>query len=173
MDAEDLQLPAPIPMALAVVVDRERERILLGRKLTGFGEGKVIAPGGKVEHAESSREAAARELAEETSLTVAPGQLLDVGTVIFFWSDPADAPFQVDLWLATSWEGEATASEELDPFWCPLTQIPFDRTWDDNRIWLPNVLRDERVEAVIGYAPDRTHVASVQMVTRPRQDVTA
>lgn len=141
----------PIDMCLALVVDLERRRVLLGRKLRGFGEGKVIAPGGKLEAGESALEAAVRELAEETSLSAVVRDARSVGELLFTWADPQRTPFRVSLVMIERWTGEAEASAELSPFWCPLDEIPYADMWDDDRIWLPNVLRGDVVTATIGY----------------------
>ncbi|MFI6508498.1 NUDIX hydrolase [Streptosporangium sp. NPDC050855] len=62
----------------AIVVDASG-RMLLVRRGRPPGEGLWSIPGGRVEPGESDPEAVAREVLEETGLTVAPGPL--AGTV--------------------------------------------------------------------------------------------
>jgi 8-oxo-dGTP diphosphatase len=58
-----------------VFVRREHEMLLLLRDGTGYRDGEWGPPAGKVETGESYREAAMRELAEETGLVVLASQL--------------------------------------------------------------------------------------------------
>jgi 8-oxo-dGTP diphosphatase len=61
------------------VVHDTQGRLLLVRRAHDPGKGLWSLPGGRVEPGEDDAEALARELFEETGLTVAPGRL--VGTV--------------------------------------------------------------------------------------------
>jgi 8-oxo-dGTP diphosphatase len=61
------------------VIHDTQGRLLLVRRANDPGRGLWSLPGGRVEPGESDAEALARELFEETGLTVAPGRL--VGTV--------------------------------------------------------------------------------------------
>ncbi|WP_148572684.1 NUDIX hydrolase [Nocardioides caldifontis] len=71
-------LPRRVPCAGAVVQDATG-RLLLVRRGTEPGRGLWSVPGGRVEPDESTEQAAAREVEEETGLRVVPGRLL--GTV--------------------------------------------------------------------------------------------
>ena len=72
---------------LVFCVERVRHsasRILLGMKKRGFGSGKWNGFGGKVEPTDTSiAQAAARELAEECSVHVAPDALIKRGLLRF------------------------------------------------------------------------------------------
>ena len=61
---------------LTLVFLREGEKVLLGMKKRGFGEGKWNGFGGKVEAGETIIEAAAREVKEECGYIV---QTQDLG----------------------------------------------------------------------------------------------
>lgn len=152
-----------LAMCLMLVLDPQRSRILLGDKLRGFGRGKVIAPGGKLEPGEEGVDAACRELLEETGIRVESADAQLVATLRFTWAD-GSRPFAVDVFAASRWVGEPVTSAELDPFWCSVNDIPYSRMWDDDRIWLPNVLRGQRVSAQIGYDLSGRFVERVEMV---------
>ncbi|QLH81956.1 NUDIX hydrolase [Halosimplex pelagicum] len=89
----------PVPMARATVVDGDD--LLLVRLGVGEDAGKWALPGGRIEGGEPPRAGAARELEEETGLSVAPADLellgdgfLDFGAatmVSFNYAAPADA----------------------------------------------------------------------------------
>ena len=68
----------PAPLGRATVVDRDHA--LLIERGRGSDVGEWALPGGYIEEGESPREAAARELAEETAVEVDPGDLSLVGT---------------------------------------------------------------------------------------------
>lgn len=152
-----------LAMCLMLLIDRERSMILLGEKLRGFGKGKVIAPGGKLDSGEAGVDAACRELLEETGIRVAASDAELVARLRFTWAD-GSRPFAVDVFAASRWTGEPAPSAELDPYWCPLDAIPYHRMWDDDRIWLPNVLRGQRVSASIEYDLSGQFVQQVEMV---------
>lgn len=88
----------PVPMARATVVDGDE--LLLVRLGVGEDAGEWALPGGRIEHGESPRVGAARELEEETGLAVAPGDLtllgdgylaFDATTMVSFnYAAPAD-----------------------------------------------------------------------------------
>jgi len=66
--------PEPTLAVGAVVVDAGR--LLLVRRARAPQVGKWSVPGGRVEPGETLAEAVAREVLEETGITVVPGQLL-------------------------------------------------------------------------------------------------
>lgn len=63
---------SPTPAAAVVVVDRERTAALMIRRGVAPGEGRWTPPGGHLNLNEGPAEAAARELREETAVSVAP-----------------------------------------------------------------------------------------------------
>jgi 8-oxo-dGTP pyrophosphatase MutT (NUDIX family) len=60
------------PKRLTLLLLRSNGRILLGRKKRGFGAGKANGFGGKVEVGETIKEAAVREVQEESGVTIDP-----------------------------------------------------------------------------------------------------
>ena len=51
------------------------QEVLLGRKKRGFGEGKIVGLGGKVEPGETLAQAAVREVLEESGIVVSEEHL--------------------------------------------------------------------------------------------------
>lgn len=143
------------------------EEVLLGLKKTGFGTGKVVGIGGHVEPGESVVQAICREVAEESSITVAALDLVPAGTVEFvFPAKPAWDMFTT-VFLCRRFVGEAVESSEIAPIWYPVDQLPHARMWADAVHWLPAFLAGERGHWRVILNDDNETVAS-SVHTPPR-----
>jgi 8-oxo-dGTP diphosphatase len=131
--------------------DRE---VLLGRKKTGFGVGKIVGLGGHVEVGETPIQAAAREITEEVSLHVAVAELRDAATVTFRFPARPAWNMRVAVFTADNITGRAVESDEIDPHWYAVDDLPVQDMWDDNRYWLPQVLNGQRLRAEFVFADD-------------------
>jgi len=134
--------------------------VLLGRKLTGLGAGRVVGPGGKLEGEETAAEAAAREVLEEVGILVPVGVLQPVARLSYEFPHRPQWSQASTAFLAREWAGEPMRSEELDPAWFPVADLPLDEMWDDARLWLPRALAGEFVSAECSYAADNSTVDS-------------
>lgn len=95
-------------VAVFIVVWDEHGRILLHQRAgTGWLPGYWDFPSGHVEPGESFAQAAARELREETSLTVQQ-QDLQIAHVSI---NQTDFSYVNVIFVATSWQGEPTITE--------------------------------------------------------------
>ncbi|MEU4831454.1 NUDIX domain-containing protein [Streptosporangium sp. NPDC023615] len=97
----------------AIVLD-DSGRLLLVLRGRPPGEGLWSIPGGRVEPGESDHEAVAREVLEETGLTVAPGPL--AGTVDR--PAPGGAVYEIRDYLAVVTGGTLAAGDDaVDARW--------------------------------------------------------
>ncbi len=113
-------------------------RILLIRKRRGLGQGKLNGPGGRIEAGETPREAAVREVEEELRI-----EALDprpAGELSFQFLD--GYALQVFVFRSTAFRGEPRATSEAIPIWADIERIPFDEMWQDDRYWLPLLIRE-------------------------------
>lgn len=140
-----------------------RRQVLLGRKLRGFGAGKIMAPGGHVDDGETGAAAAIRELHEEVGVVVDPAQLSHRATIDFRFPTRPRWDAVVGVYVGERWTGPVQGSDELEPSWYDLDDLPFDRMWDDDRYWLPRVLRGERIDATITYDDTCSVVAEARI----------
>ena len=141
---------------MCLLLLRRGDDLLLGEKLTGFGAGRVVAPGGHVEAGESPLEAAVREAHEETGLVIRDASLH--ARLQFAFPARPEWDLRLEVFGSTSYAGTLTPSSELAPWWCPVTELPLERMWDDDRYWLTRVLAGERLQGDFVYALDNETV---------------
>jgi len=90
-------------------------------------------------------DAAIRETEEEIGVRVR--ELEKVALLNFTFPYNKDWDQIVHVFLAQNWEGEPAESEEMVPKWFKIHEIPYDKMWDDDRIWLPEVLEGKKLKA--------------------------
>lgn len=127
--------------ATLVFVFRGDEVLLINKK-TGLGKGKVNGPGGKVDPGETPEQAAVRECREELHITVS--DLEHCGEHRFQFVDGYS--IHVHVYRTRVFQGEPTETREAAPLWTPVDAIPYDRMWEDDKYWLPMVMRGERFQ---------------------------
>lgn len=128
--------------ATLVFVFRDNEVLLINKK-RGLGQGKVNGPGGKVDPGETPEESAIRECREELHIEV--GNLEYCGEHKFQFTDG----YSIHVWVyrTRDFTGVPTETEEAEPLWTPIDDIPFDLMWEDDRHWLPMLIRGEKFQA--------------------------
>ena len=126
-------------LTLCLITDNEK--ILLGKARRGKGMGKWNGFGGKVEAGESIEDAAKREVLEEAGITVA--DINKVG-VIDFVLPGEEQIWQVHIFSASSFTGEPTESEEMEPKWFTIADIPYASMWPDDQYWFPLFLAGKK-----------------------------
>jgi len=130
---------------------RKEGKLLLILKKRGLGKGKYNAPGGRVEKGETLEETAIRETQEEVGLT--PLGLVPAGRLDFAFTDGYS--LQAHVFTATDATGTLTETDEADPFWCNENDIPYDKMWSDDRLWIPLMLDGTRFEAQFVFENDQ------------------
>jgi 8-oxo-dGTP diphosphatase len=92
-----------------------KERKLLVAK--SVGKDFYVAPGGKLDLNETSRDALIRELKEEFAIEVLDSDLEEFGT---FYAEAAGKDNQLlrmDVFIVIAWNGEITNNERQDLLW--------------------------------------------------------
>ncbi|MCH2110135.1 MAG: 8-oxo-dGTP diphosphatase [Polyangiaceae bacterium] len=128
---------------------QERE-VLLIRKKRGLGAGKVNAPGGKLEGAETPLAAALRECEEEVGLQVEKAKR--AGELSFQFEDGYS--LHCTVFTAEEYEGKAVETDEAIPFWVPIEDIPYDEMWADDHLWIPRLLAGEAFQGFFFFRGD-------------------
>ena len=129
----DAWMPAEQATLLFVV---NEDKVLLIEKKRGIGAGKINGPGGRIDPGEGPLEAAVREVEEE--LRVTPIGIVKVGEVLFQVLNGVS--IRIHVFRAADCRGDPTETAEAVPLWTPLEAIPFDRMWEDDRLWFPRML---------------------------------
>ncbi len=134
---------------LLFVVDSGR--VLLIRKKRGLGAGKINGPGGKRDGQETLQACAHREIYEELCITVTESHYR--GRLRFQFID--GYALDVSVFVATDYQGQPTETEEAVPLWFALDDIPFDEMWEDDRLWLPGVIKGASVDGRFVFDGDK------------------
>jgi len=137
------------PATLLFILDGQR--VLLIRKKTGLGAGKINGPGGKLEKNETYEECAIREIYEELKITAFDP--IDHGRLRFQFCDGYS--IDVRVFVTSRYEGTPCETTEAAPLWFNLDALPYDEMWEDDRVWLPRVLNGEKVDGRFIFESDR------------------
>ena len=129
--------------------DGEITDICLAMKKRGFGVGRWNGAGGKVEKGETIEEGAAREVTEEIGVIMRG--MTKVAELTFHFALKSEWDQLVHVFLSESWDGEPEESEEMSPKWFPISDIPYETMWPDDKFWLPLVIRGDAVKATFRF----------------------
>ena len=159
----------PLPQVCVCYLLREHgggDQVLLGRKKHGLGQGNYVGLGGKLEPGESAVDAAVREVLEESGVVVVASDLEPRGLLTYHFPHREAWSQESSVFVCRAWAGDPVGSDELDPEWFAVDEVPFDEMWDDARRWLPEVLAGGRVRRTFVFGEDlasvvdhRDHVA--------------
>lgn len=125
------------------------DQVLLAMKKRGFGVGKWNGPGGKCQVGESVEDACRRESVEEVGIL--PGVLEDRGMIRFLFEEKSEWDTECAIFVCRDFSGDPVETEEMRPQWFPISEIPLADMWEDDPIWLHDVLRGGEVRATFSF----------------------
>lgn len=144
--------------------------ICLAMKKRGFGVGRYNGVGGKVEMGETIEVAALREAREE--IAIEAKRLEKVGELSFYFPHNPAWDQLVHVYLTDLWKGEPKESEEMNPSWFNISDIPYSSMWPDDEFWIPIVIGGEKVRASFTFGEGdvvlEDQVEVVQSFEQPR-----
>jgi 8-oxo-dGTP diphosphatase len=129
----------PVEHATLLFIRRNGKLLLIDKK-RGLGAGKINGPGGRVDPGETPRQAAIREVQEETRIT--PTGVKKAGELLFQFTNGHSIHGYV--FTATHCRGKPQETDEARPFWVRVNEIPYQRMWADDRIWVPLMLKGKK-----------------------------
>jgi len=116
-------------------------------KKRGFGADKWNGPGGKLDYKKGDKtilDAAVRETKEE--IGIKPTNVQELGVLSFYFPHNKEWDQDVYLYMVKEWEGELRESKEMLPKWFDIKDLPFENMWDDDKYWLPEVLKGKKIK---------------------------
>jgi 8-oxo-dGTP diphosphatase len=129
---------------LCFVFDWKSNALLMIEKKRGQGAGKWNVPGGKIQKGESAESTAARETLEETGIL--PSRLSHRGTLEFYFPKSKSWDNICQVFVSEHFTGNLIPeSEECYAHWISLDKIPYEKMWDDDRHWLPELLKGKQL----------------------------
>ena len=124
----------------------KNKQILLAEKKRGFGVGKFNGIGGKVEKDETIEDAMIREAQEEIGVT--PTDFTKMATITFDeWINDEEKQVIMSVFVAQNYVGKIVETDEMRPKWFNLNDIPYDKMFEDDKIWLPEILKGNKLNA--------------------------
>lgn len=129
---------------------KKDNKILLAMKKRGFGEGKYNGVGGKIEKGETPDEAMVRETKEEISVTLTNYE--KVGLIEFDeYYKGIKERVVMHIYIATEWIGTPIETEETNPIWFDIKDIPYSNMLPDDKHWLPIILDGKKIRAYFNF----------------------
>lgn len=130
--------PTREPVLVTLIYCVRDAHVLLARRVNEPYVGYWIAPGGKIKPGESPREAACRELAEETGLVAVDLQLR---AVVSETSPRQDHQWLLFIYRTEHVEGVVSSDEREGPLvWHPIADLPLLPQPEPDKCFTPHVL---------------------------------
>ena len=136
------------------------DRVCLGFKKRGFGEGNWNGYGGKVDEGETPMQSAVRETEEESAVLVAEKDLEQAAFLEFFFENGEH--IGVHTYFVRIWKGEPEETEEMKPSWFLFKDIPYDLMWEDDRHWFPRALKGEKLKGKVWFDHTNKHIKKME-----------
>ena len=115
-------------------------------------------PGGRCLDGEAPIDCARRETIEEIGVT--PLGLVQAGELRFQFTDGYS--LHCAVFTAEDARGTLIETDEAKPFWKPVSEIPFDDMWTDDRYWIPWMLDGRRFVGSFFFEGDKMLAGKVE-----------
>jgi 8-oxo-dGTP pyrophosphatase MutT (NUDIX family) len=121
-------------------------QILLPLKKKKIGKGKHNGVGGRLEANETHEQAMIRECIEEVGLEPVEYEYMAELSCNQLVGDEKSTAV-IHVYICKNWTGDLIETDEMKPYWFDINDIPYDKTMDDNKYWLPLVLDGKKIVA--------------------------
>ncbi len=133
-----------------VCVIMDGNKLLLKYGNRNICKGKWNFAGGKVEKGETKEGCVAREIKEETGLSL--NNAFYHGKIDCHYSDGSTR--RVHIFSSDSFSGAAAGSEEGEVKWFDKDNLPKDSMFADVELWLERVYEGKRFDVAVSYGGD-------------------
>jgi len=153
--------------ATLVYLFKDENTILLAEKKYGAAKGIWNGIGGKYDEAQDADilDTLIRETFEEISVRLTSHH--QVGKLNYYkeQNDPNAIEKQHEIYVYKSydWEGDVQETEEMRPQWFDLSEIPFDKLWPVDKLWLPFILKSGFLEGTLTYREGAKEPHKIQL----------
>jgi 8-oxo-dGTP diphosphatase len=123
---------------LIFLIKKEENKIseiCLAMKKRGLGVDKWNGAGGKPKEGETYEDCAIRETREEIGVDIK--DFYRVSEMYFKTNNSSDWNEHVKAYFCEKWIGDVTESEEMNPKWFKVSDIPYSMMWPEAITWLP------------------------------------
>ncbi len=145
---------------------RRAGQICLALKQMKIGAGRYNGYGGKIDEKEKIRDAAARELLEESGVRASSERLQRVGDITFHQASVPE--WRVHFFMVWDWKDEPRAVEPEKmgpPEWFDINHLPFSKLMPADVHYLPRLLAGECLRGKIFYNADATVLEGYELET--------
>ena len=127
--------------------------VLLIEKGRNIGAGKLTGVGGKQDEGETLDETQVRETEEEIKVKVK--KMRKAAEIEFVFPHNPKYGGHVTAYVIQEWNGNPqTTPEAKSVDWYDIDNLPKDRMWHDNTIWVPMILSGKNVKGRFVIGPD-------------------
>ena len=148
--------------AVLCYLKRDGKYLLLLKAAGKFGGGFWNAPGGKIENGETSEAAVAREVKEETGLSV--HRVVKMGLLEFYFGPEKSRPdWTAEVFASNEFSGSLVESDEGRLEWFEESKLPLDFMWEDDRYWLPLLVKGSKFHGKFWFTLDMKKLLSQEI----------
>ena len=155
---------SPLDKTCTLVFLRKNDQILLAMKKRGFGANLWNGVGGKIEPGETTEQALVRETQEEINVTPLTWEKVAVHDFVMDVDTSEPWHMYVQAYLCYEWKGEPAESEEMAPQWFNIRDIPYDQMWDDDSVWIPQVLRGRKLQCLFNFTKENAMISAKLLI---------
>ncbi|TAK95887.1 8-oxo-dGTP diphosphatase [Patescibacteria group bacterium] len=139
---------------------REGDKLLLGLKKQGFGEGRWNGFGGKLDAGETIEECAQRETREEIGVEIEAMEKFALMQFEFYGKPDV---IEVHAFDVKKYSGEPKEIEKLIPQWFDIKDVPFRDMWPDDPFWYPLYLAGKKFKGQFSFDENGNEVRKVNL----------
>jgi 8-oxo-dGTP diphosphatase len=103
---------------------------------------------------------------EEVGIAVSEADLTERAELTFLHPDAPARDFHVRVYTATRFTGTPEGSAEMEPEWFEISNLPWKQMWVSDKLWLPQVLRGEKLTGTFYFDGDMKTVTRHEIVTK-------